>query len=125
MTKSRHRQPQAGDIWHLDEIIQGRRDTAAEKRLLVRLMKKHGQTPKRFITDKLRSYGAARRKIVPGVEHRSHKGLNNAPRTAICHSESGKGRCQGIDRGVACSGLCQSIPPFKIASPFLPAAAPH
>ena len=29
------------------------------------------------ITDKLRSYGAAKREIMPGVEHRQHKGLNN------------------------------------------------
>jgi putative transposase len=33
--------------------------------------------PKRMVTDKLRSYGAARRQIMPAVEHRSHKGLNN------------------------------------------------
>lgn len=30
-----------------------------------------------MITDKLRSYGAATRNIMPGVERRSHKGLNN------------------------------------------------
>ena len=30
-----------------------------------------------MITDKLRSYGAAKRQVMPGVEHRSHKGLNN------------------------------------------------
>jgi putative transposase len=29
------------------------------------------------ITDKLRSYDAARGDVMPGVEHRSHKGLNN------------------------------------------------
>jgi len=117
------RQSQPGDYWHLDEgvvtikgrkfwlwravdqhgvvldeILQGRRDTAAAKRLLTRLMKKHGQTPKRFITDKLRSYGAAKREISPGVEHRSHKGLNNRAKTAICHSENVKGQCRAIGR---------------------------
>ena len=30
-----------------------------------------------MITDKLRSYAAARRQVMPNVEHRSHKGLNN------------------------------------------------
>jgi putative transposase len=30
-----------------------------------------------MITDKLRSYGAAAKKLMPGVEHRQHKGLNN------------------------------------------------
>jgi putative transposase len=61
----------------LDEIVQARRDTKAAKRLLVRLLKKQGLTPKRIITDKLRSYGAAKRDVMPSVEHRSHKGLNN------------------------------------------------
>ena len=32
---------------------------------------------KSIITDKLRSYAAAEREVLPGVEHRSHKGLNN------------------------------------------------
>ncbi len=27
--------------------------------------------------DKLRSYGAAKREVVPGLDHWSHKGLNN------------------------------------------------
>ena len=98
----RRRQPLSGDVWHLDEVVvtikdrkfwlwravdqkgmildeilQRRRNTRAAKRLLMRLMKKHNCVPKRFITDKLRSYGAAKREIAPGVEHRSHKGLNN------------------------------------------------
>ena len=30
-----------------------------------------------LITDKLRRYGAAKREIMPGVEHRQHKALNN------------------------------------------------
>lgn len=65
------------DGYVLDEIVQGRRDTKAARRLLIRLIKKQGMTPKRIITDKLRSYGAAKRDIMPKVEHLSHKGLNN------------------------------------------------
>ncbi|MBB4437698.1 putative transposase [Rhizobium leguminosarum] len=65
------------DGYVLDEIVQARRDTKAAKRLLVRLLKKQGLSPKRIVGDKLRSYGAARRDVIPGVEHRSHKGLNN------------------------------------------------
>ena len=30
-----------------------------------------------MITDKLASYGAAKKEIMPGVEHRQHKGLNS------------------------------------------------
>ncbi|TBB39799.1 IS6 family transposase [Rhizobium ruizarguesonis] len=98
----RRKKPSRKDIWHLDEvvisiggrkhwpwravdqdgyvldeIVQTRRDTKAAKRLLVRLLKKQGLSPKRIVTDKLRSYGAAKRDVMSGVEHRSHKGLNN------------------------------------------------
>lgn len=61
----------------LHEIVQDRRDTKAAKRLLRRLLRKQGGPPRRMITDKLGSYAAARRQIMPAVEHRSHKGLNN------------------------------------------------
>lgn len=65
------------DGYVLDEIVQARRDTKAAKRLLVRLLKKQGLAPKRIVTGKLRSYGAARRDVMSAVKHRSHKGLNN------------------------------------------------
>jgi putative transposase len=47
------------------------------KRLLRKLLKKQGRAPRVLITDKLKSYAAAKREIMPGVEHRQHKGLNN------------------------------------------------
>jgi putative transposase len=65
------------DGYVLDEIVQSRRDTKAAKRLLMRLLRKQGCPPRRMITDKLGSYAAAQRQIMPTVEHRSHKGLNN------------------------------------------------
>ncbi len=33
--------------------------------------------PRVIVTDQLKSYGAAKAEIMPGVEHRQHKGLNN------------------------------------------------
>jgi putative transposase len=45
--------------------------------LLNWLLRKQGCLPRRLITDKLGSYAAARNAIMPDVEHRSHKGLNN------------------------------------------------
>src|SRR4030095_11828 len=33
--------------------------------------------PRVIITDKLKSYGAAKREILPGVAHRQHRYLNN------------------------------------------------
>jgi putative transposase len=65
------------DGYVLDEIVQTRRNTKAAKRLLRRLLKKQGVAPKRIITDKLASYGPAKREVMPGVDHWSHKGLNN------------------------------------------------
>ena len=49
----------------------------AAKRLLKRLLKKSECAPKRIVTDKLRSYGAAKRELLPDLDHWSHKGLNN------------------------------------------------
>jgi putative transposase len=40
-------------------------------------MKKTRAVPRVIVTDKLRSYGAAHREVLPSVEHRSHKGVNN------------------------------------------------
>jgi len=65
------------DGYVLDEIVQNHRNTKAAKRLLTRLVKKQGIAPKRVITDKLSSYAAAKKQIMPSVEHRFHKGLNN------------------------------------------------
>ena len=65
------------DGYILDEILQSRRNTKAARRLLTRLLKKQGIRPARMVTDKLGSYGAARRKLKFVFRHLSHKGLNN------------------------------------------------
>src|SRR6185437_7293640 len=39
--------------------------------------KKQLRAPRVLITDKLASYGAAKGEVMPSVEHRKHKGLNN------------------------------------------------
>ena len=65
------------DGYVLDEIVHIHRNTKAAKRLLTRLLRKQGCPPKRIVTDKLGSYAAAKRSVMPNVEHRSHKGLNN------------------------------------------------
>jgi putative transposase len=61
----------------LDILVQNRRNKAAARRFFRRLLKNTGAVPRVVITDKLRSYGAAHREIMPSVEHRSYKGLNN------------------------------------------------
>ncbi|MDM7853030.1 DDE-type integrase/transposase/recombinase [Pseudochrobactrum kiredjianiae] len=52
-------------------------DKKAAKRLLAALIKRNGFVPKRIVTDKLRSYGAAKADVAPSLDHWSHKGLNN------------------------------------------------
>jgi putative transposase len=49
----------------------------ALRRLLRKLLKNQGITPRVMITNKLTSYGAVKREIMPGVEHRQHRGLYN------------------------------------------------
>jgi putative transposase len=61
----------------LDILVQDRRDAAAARRFFHRLTKKTRTVPRAVVTDELRSYGAAHREVMPSVEHRSHKGLNN------------------------------------------------
>jgi putative transposase len=61
----------------VDILVQNRRDKAAARRFFRRLMKKTRAVPRVIVTDKLRSYGVAHRQVMPSVEHRSHKGLNN------------------------------------------------
>ena len=55
-----------------------RRDRFAAIRFFRRLLRATGRRhPRVIITDKLRSYGAAKRVVMPGVAHRQHRYLNN------------------------------------------------
>jgi putative transposase len=54
----------------------------AAKRLLRKLLKKQGAAPRLMTADKLASYGAAKREVLPSVEHRQHRGLNNRAETS-------------------------------------------
>jgi transposase-like protein len=51
---------------------QSRRNKKAAKRFFRKLLKGLQYVPRVIITDKLKSYGAAKREILPGVEHRQH-----------------------------------------------------
>lgn len=75
------------DGFVLDVLVQSRRNAKAARRLMRKLLKGQGRSPRVMIADKLRSYGAARRQIMPGVEHRSHKSLNNRRRIRISRSD--------------------------------------
>jgi len=98
----RRRRSRPGDTWHLDEVfisitgvphypwravdqdghvldilVQSRRDKRAATKFLRTLLKGLTYVPRVVVTDTLASDGAARRNVLPSIEHRRHKGLNN------------------------------------------------
>ena len=58
-------------------LVQSRRNAKAARRFFKKLLKGLQYVPRVIVTDKLRSYAAAKRKILPGVEHRQSRYLNN------------------------------------------------
>jgi len=111
------------DGYVLDEIVQTRRDTKAAKRLLIRLLKKQGLAPKRIVTDKLRSYAAAKRDVMPAIEHRSHKGLNNRAENSHLPLRKRERVMQGF-RSVG--SLQQFVPVFSaVRNHFVPSHQKH
>ncbi len=66
---------QDGEV--VDVLLQTRRDAAAAKRFLKRLLKSHGGEPRKIVTDKLRSYGVAHRQLMPDVVHDTSQYVNN------------------------------------------------
>jgi putative transposase len=98
----RRRRAPSADKWHCDEVqlkvngrtyylwravdrngialgslVQERRNKEAACTFLRRVLRTVKAVPRVVVTDKLRSYRAALREVLPDVEHRQHKGLNN------------------------------------------------
>ena len=106
--KLRRQQGRLGDTWFLDEVfvtingkrqylwravdqdgdvidilVQSRRNRRAAERFFRKLLKGQGKPPLRLVTDKLKSYGAAHRTIMPSVTHDTHRYANN--RAEVSH----------------------------------------
>jgi putative transposase len=60
----------AGGTARSVELVQRRRSATAAKRFFRKLLKGLRYVPRVIVTDKLKSYVAARREILPSVEHR-------------------------------------------------------
>ena len=98
----RRRRPKPGDRWHLDEVfvriageqhylwravdqhgvvpdilVQSRRSAKAAKHFFKKLLRGLQYAPRVIVTHKLRSYGAAKREVLPHVEHRQSRHLNS------------------------------------------------
>ncbi|MBZ6078009.1 IS6 family transposase [Microvirga puerhi] len=107
----RRSRPRPGDKWFLDEVfvrirgklhylwravdqhgnvldvlVQSRRNKKAAKRFFCKLLKGLCYVPRVIVTDKLASYAAAKREILPSVEHRQSRYLNN--RCEVSHQPS-------------------------------------
>lgn len=117
----RHRRPKPGDKWHLDEVfltihgerhylwravdqdgqvldilVQRRRNKKAAKKFLRKLLKGCQYVPRVLITDQLKSYGAAQREVLPSVEHRQHRYLNNRAENSHQPTRQRERRMQGF-----------------------------
>ena len=104
----KRRRPRPGDKWHLDEVfirirgklhylwravdqdghvldilVQSRRNTKAAERFFRKLLKGLQYAPRVVVTDKLKSYAAAKRRVLPHTEHRQSRYLNN--RAEVSH----------------------------------------
>ncbi len=104
----RRRRGRMGDTWYLDELfvkihgrqqylwravdedgdvidilVQSRRNRRAATRFFRKLLKGQGREPRRLITDKLRSYSAAHRTVMPLVIHSTRQYENN--RAEVSH----------------------------------------
>ena len=98
----RHRRARPGDKWYMDAVfvtingkrhylwravdqddhvldilVQRRRNKKAAKKFFRKLLKGLRYVPRVVITDTLKRYGAAKREMLPGVEHRQSRSLNN------------------------------------------------
>ena len=98
----KRKRPKMGDKWYLDEVflkingvqhylwravdqhgavidilVQPKRDRRAAILFFRKLLRTTKRQPRVIITDKLRSYGAAKRVVLPRVVHRQSRYLNN------------------------------------------------
>src|SRR5438034_538852 len=126
----RHKSPRPGDRWHLDEVflkingrlhylwravdqdgdvldilVQSHRDKKAAQKFFRKLLKGLRYVPRLVITDKLKSYSAARAEVLPSVEHCQQKYQNNRARELTSAN-------QVAGAGYETLQVCRSRPAF-------------
>jgi putative transposase len=72
----------------LDILVQRRRDKRAAKKCFRKLLTGLPYVPRVIVTDKLKRYGAAKRELLPGVEHLPHRYLHK--RAENSHQPTGQ-----------------------------------
>ena len=114
--KLKRRQGRLGDTWYMDEVfikindkrqylwravdqdgdvidilVQSRRNKKAALRFFRKMLKYEG-VPRKIVTDKLRSYGAARKEIMPSVIHCQDQYANNRAKGSHQHTRQQEDR---------------------------------
>ena len=100
----------------LDMLVQRRRDTRAALRLMRKLLKKQGFAPKLLVTDKLRSYASAFRRLRLTCPHEQGLRKNNRPKTRISRCDGESAKCSGSSRLAPPSGFSACTPPSTTPS---------
>ena len=111
----------------IDILLQPRRDRRAAERFFRKLLKGQGGVPRRMVTDKLRSYAAAKRTIMRSVAHDTSQYANN--RAEVSHEptrQRERGKCDGFksmaqaQRFLSVHGITQNL--FRVGRHLLRAA---
>jgi putative transposase len=139
----RRQRPRPGDKWHLDEVgltingqrhdlwravdqddhvldilVQSRRNKKAAQKFFRKLLKGLTNVPRVVITDKLKGCGAAKREILPGVEHRQSRYLKNRCENSHRPTRQRERRMQGFKSPGHAQRFLSADGP--IAQPFRP-----
>ena len=137
----KHRRAQPGDKWHLDEVfltingkrhylwravdqddnvldilVQSRRNKHAAKKFFRKLLKGLQYVPRVIITDKLKSYGAAKREILPGSNTARAAISITGAKTRIAPRANGSIACRGSSQRGMPSDSCRRMAPLPNTS---------
>jgi putative transposase len=139
----RQRRPRPSDRWHLDEmvvriagerlylwravddegevldmLVQRRRDSWAALRLMRKLLKKQGFAPKLLVTDKLRSYACAFRRLRLTCRHEQGLRKNNRAENSHQAVRRRERKLQQFKSARSASASSTCMVPFTTPSTF-------
>ena len=113
----------------VDAYFSERRNGPAAQAFFERAMAETEVTPVRVTTDKARCYPPALRAVLPGVEHRRSKYLNNGPERDHSHLKQRLHPMRGFKRGASADTLARGHALIRNLrggfSPLTAAAAPN
>lgn len=82
----------------LDILVQKRKDKQVALRFFRKLLKGQGRSPNKLITDKLRSYGAAKKELMPSTVHCQDRDANNRVENSHQHTRQHERRMWRFNR---------------------------